>query len=150
MAYTHSKYEVRMSPNYVPTGIAGAAVTGGVNFAVTGIMARWSCGFVPHLIRGVAVVRHVTGFSANAGKFALQADISTPGTPTRICSMSVPTAGVAHKSIYYRPTYDVEIKPGTFVDFLVTAADTGSGEVILYVEPRWEEPANVTSMYETT
>jgi hypothetical protein len=150
MAYAHGVYEVRMSPNYSATGIAGATPTGGVNFAITGLMGRWTCGFVPHAIIGAAVVRHVTTFAGAAGKFGFEADISVAGTATRLFSMSVPTAGVAHKSIYYRPTYYIEIKPGSWVDFRVTAADVGSGEVMLLVQPRWEEPTNVTGMYQTT
>lgn len=152
MAYTHSKYEVHMQSNYVPTGVAAAATPGGsITLGITGVMARWTPGFVPHYVRGIAVVRGITTFSAAAGKFHIYADVAAAGTPTSVAQMSVPTAGIAHKSIYYRPTYDLLIKPGHHVDFNVTAADDAAfGEVILYVEPTWEEPANITSMYLTT
>ena len=139
-----------MTPNYKATGIAGAAVTGGVDLVITGIKARWAPGFVPHIIKGAAIVQTATTFGTNAGVFGFEADLTTPGTPTRLFSITIPTAGAIHSSVYFRPTRYIEIKPGQVVDFLVTAAGVGGAEVILYVEPRWEEPGNITGMYQTT
>jgi hypothetical protein len=149
--YAHGVYEVQMNSTYVATGVAGAAVVGGpINLAVTGIMGGWTPGMVPHIIKGVAVVRGVTTFSGNTEAYSLRADISTAGTPTVLCSILAPTAGIAHKSIYYTPTYEILVSPGQHVNFHVTAAGTGWGNVVLLVEPKWEEPDNVTGMYQTT
>ena len=149
MAYVHSRYEVRMTPNYRATGITDAAVTGGVDLVATGIKARWAPGIVPHIIRGAAIVQTATTFGSAAGAFRFEADLTTPGTPTHLFSIVVPTIGSIHTSMYYKATYIIEIKPGQIVDFRVTAAGVGGAEVILYVEPRWEEPANITGMVKT-
>lgn len=157
MAYTHSKYEVEVAPY---TGSATGAsnstpsVAGnGLWIAVTGIVGRWAPGYVPHLIRGAAVVRTgVTTEPDGAIHIGFQADISALGTPTRMFTIVVPTSGAIHKSIYYAPTYEIEVKPGAIVDVNVTAAATAGqfAKVILYVEPRWEIQGNVSSMLATT
>ncbi len=154
MAYVHSKYEVMMVPAGLPTSISGVAERGAVNLGVTGVQAVYAPGFVPHIIRGAAVNPLVTTALSNAAHLSFRADISTPGTPTELFKIILPTTFVAdsniHKSVYYRPTYNIEIKPGMVVDMNVTAVGSGFGIVTLYVEPRWEEPANVTTMVATT
>ena len=148
MAYTHSKVEVEM--HRVGATALTAERVDGVDLGTTGLNARWTCGFVPHLIKGAAVIPYVTTLLTNPAKFGFEADISVAGTPTRLFTITQPTAGTVHKAIYYRPTYDIEIKPGHVVDFRVTAAGSGNGKVILYVQARWEEPGNVTSILSTT
>jgi len=149
MAYTHSKYEVQMAPVIV----SGAPTSyEGVDLGATGVVARWTPGLVPHIIKGAAVMSFATTAAANAAHFSFRADLSTPGTPTQILKIVQPTTRVAHTAMYVRPTYYIEVKPGSVVQLNVTAAaDAGDkGQVVLYVEPRWEEPGNITGMLLTT
>lgn len=150
MAYTHSKYEVEMQP-MLPTTFP-AANEFGVRMTVTTAAAKWGPGFVPHYIKGAAVIPLVTTALTNDASVVFEADISTPGTPTRIFNINWPTAIRAHTSIYHVPTYNIEIKPGMMVQCRVTtAADAAaSAKVVLYVEPRWEEAGNLTGMVITT
>ncbi len=154
MAYTHSKYEVMMLPVGTPTSISGVAEREPVNLGVTGVQAIYAPGFVPHIIRGAAVNPLVTTALTNAAHLSFRSDLTTPGTPTELFKIILPTTFVAdsniHKSVFYRPTYNIEIKPGMVVDMHVTAVGSGYGIVTLYVEPRWEEPGNVTTMVATT
>lgn len=150
MAYTHSKYEVEMLPMAATT--FPAANEFGVRLTVTTAAAKWGPGFVPHIIRGAAVIPLVTTALGNDASVVFEADISTPGTPTKMFNVNVPTAIRAHTSIYYRPTYLIELKPGMMAQARVTtAADAAaSAKIVLYVEPRWEEPGNITGMKQTT
>lgn len=150
MAYTHSKYEVRMDP-VLPSGALATTVIGNILNA-TGVQGRWQCGFVPHIIRGAAVVQLSTVIHTDPVHIAFNADISVQGTATRLGKIVLPTAGAVDKVVYWRPTYKIEVPPGRLVEAAVTAAATNGiqGRIILYVEPRWEEPANVTGMLQTT
>jgi len=151
MAYTHSKYEVMMQGEAL---VATQVLTGGgINLNATGVVGTWSVGFVPHLIRGAAVISTASDVpAANPVVIAISADITTPGTATEMFRLSLPTAGAANKSHYYRPTYNIEIKPGmTVIAKPTTAATAGvRANIVLYVEPRWEEPGNVTTMATVT
>lgn len=158
MAYTHSKYEVEMVPaqNAAPSvgGVAWpTALANGIILHSTTVNAKWGPGYVPHIIRGAAVISLVTtAFTGGPVGCQFQADISVAGTPTTIFTISLPNSGAAHKAVYHTPTYFIEIQPGHTVEFHVTTAATAGvyAKVMLYVEPRWEEAANVTSMREAT
>ena len=154
MAYTHSKYEVMMQPiESVSTVHPTMTQAGGTNLAVTTIAARWAPGFVPHIIRGAALVQSATNaVAANPVPVRFEADISTPGTATTIFTIAMPTVGQTNNSIFYRPTYYIEIKPGAQVVVRPSTAATAGvrAHCILYVEPRWEEPGNVTGLKQTT
>ena len=153
MAYTHSKYEVQMIPVNRTISASGTATTwNNIQFEATGEVARWRPGFVPHIIKGAAVMLSVTTLATDDTFIGFTADLTTPGTPTRLFTINSPTAGAVHRSVYYRPTYVIEIKPGMTVRAIVTAAATATvdGDIILYVEPRWEEPGNVTGMLAST
>ena len=149
MAYTHSKYEVEVQPatpssapaagfNCIDFNQPGATVAAGV----------YAPGYVPHIIRGAAVIPLVTTALAEDVSVNFDADISTAGTPTNMFKILWPTEIKAHTSLYYTPTYYIEIKPGQHVNVRVTTlgAAASNAKVVLYVEPRWEEPANVTGM----
>lgn len=153
MAYTHSKYEVHMVPKNRAISASGTATTiDGILIDVTGIVAGYTVGFVPHLIKGAGVLSSATVANTAIVPIGFEADITTPGTPTRAFTVILPVANVGHKSVFYRPTYEIEIKPGMEMTANVTAAATAAinASIILYVEPRWEEPANVTTMVATT
>lgn len=155
MAYTHSKYEILMTPmTPAVTGTAGGPTTAefvGVQFGLTGVAAHWSPGYVPHIIRGAALVLRQKHTGDTNIRVGFDIDITTPGTATRAFSIDVPSGGLigAH---YHRPTYIIEVKPGMEVQAKVTAAATvnAGGAIVLYVEPRWEDPGNVTTMFKTT
>jgi len=151
VAYTHSKYEVEMIP-YNPTVLVTGKANG-VNLAVTTPAARWGPGMVPHIIRGAAIIPLVTtALTGGAVECSFESDISVAGTPTKLFGIGLPSAGAIHKSVYFTPTRIIEIKPGQIVDFRCTTAATAGvlAKVMLYVEPRWEDPSNVTSMQATT
>ncbi len=156
MAYTHSKYEVEINPALGATSIAGVTVQNGLNLTVTSIVGSWGPGFVPHFIRGAALIKvgaQATGaFTGDPVGVRFSADISTPGTPTLLFTIRLPSAAVGHKAIFHRPTYQIELKPGMICEVnAATAATAGVfAKAILYVEPRWEEPANVTTMQAST
>lgn len=156
MAYTHSKYEVELNSPIGPSdGAKPTAAAHGVRLDATGVAGQWGPGMVPHIVRGAAIVPlSPTTNHTNAISVRFDADISTPGTPTDIFTIVLPTTagGRAHHSVYYRPTYYIEIKPGSLVRANVTAAATAGvyAKAVLYVEPRWEEPGNLTGMTQTT
>jgi|TARA_Y100000310_G_scaffold238532_1_gene241926 hypothetical protein len=156
MAYTHSKYEVIMQPATVSQA-AIATTLFGSPIDATGIQAYWACGYVPHLIRGFAVVRADTNAVSAAPNavftIGFEANISSPSLVTRVATINVPAgASIAHGSCYYTPTYDIEMEPGMLMIARATAAATAAEKaaIILYVEPRWEVPGNVTAMQLTT
>ena len=149
MAYTHSKYEVEVQKVRV-TSVAASASFGGIALDVVDkIGGTWGPGFVPHFIKGVAVIPQ-TGQAASSN-CAFDAEIvggAAVGTPTRIFTINLPTTATGGTAVYYTPTYVIEMKPGMTMQVYPTIAmaSEGTARVILYVEPRWEEPANVTSM----
>ncbi len=158
MAYTHSKYEVVMTPG--GNVVSGLLVTtlDMSDLGTTGVAARWAPGYVPHAIKGAAVrVIAPTTALTNIVYVGFEADISTAGTATRMFTIALPTApaNIAHKSIYWEPrasnygatTLPLIIEPGRQVNARVTAAEAGvRAHVILYVEPVWEEAGNITGM----
>jgi len=151
MAYTHSKYEVQMMP-VMPTLAVTTRVGGAEMHIATTVCAEWSPGFVPHIIRGAAI-KHVGATVVAGDSFGVNftADLTTPGTPTSLFKIGMPS-GFSHNSIYHVPSYLIEIKPGQTVRMNPTAAATKGVAIqaILYVEPRWEEPGNITGMTLTT
>ncbi len=156
MAYTHSKYEVEIVPALGATSIAGVTVINGLSLAVTSIAGVWAPGFVPHIIKGAALIRVGAQandpFTGDPVSVIFSADISTPGTATKMFQINLPSSAHGFKSIYYRADRYIEIKPGMTVEVhAATAATAGVyAKAVLYVEPRWEEPGNVTTMQLTT
>ena len=154
MAYTHSKYEVEIVPAQGATALGATAVMNGMDLGVTTIAGVWGPGYVPHIVRGAAIimVKPTTAFGGAPVGVRFEADISTPGTPTHLFTISLPSSGAAHKSIYHTPTYQIELKPGMLLEVHATTAATVGvyAKGMLYVEPRWEEAGNVTTMRKAT
>jgi hypothetical protein len=157
MAYNHSRYEIEMVPATVGGASLGGqagptAVANGVLLSVTGVAAKWAPGYVPHKIRGAAIIPSVTLAMTDDVFVRFDADLTTPGTATTLFTINLPTAGAIHKSVYYTPTYNIEVAPGQVLSANVTAAATAGiyGKIVLYVEPRWEEPGNITGMLKST
>ena len=156
MAYTHSKYEVEIVPAQGATAVGATANMNGMDLAVTTVAGVWGPGFVPHIIKGAALIRvgaqATTPFTGDPVSVIFSADISVPGTPTKMFQINLPSSAHGHTAIYYRSTYYIELKPGMQCEVhCATAATKGVyAKGVLYVEPRWEEPGNVTTMQLTT
>lgn len=160
MAYTHAKYEVQMAPQTPGVSTAPAGLMSptlpiyGTSLDVTGIVGEWGPGMMPHLVRGFAVVK--TGDAAlNTAPWAVRFQHVKGGasTATSIANVVYPTTVTSLGSVvYYIPTYNIEILPGDLVRARVTVAPSAGayGNIMLYVEPRWELAANVTNMVLTT
>lgn len=157
MGYTHSKYEVEMAAQ-IPrvTTSAGTAPTVdnfGVIIDVTGTVAEWGPGIMPHFIRGMAVIQQQGQVNTAAVHMRLQHVKGVASTATNIAHLVIPTTVTTlGNSVYYLPSFQVEILPGELVRAVVTAAASAGvyAKVIMYVEPRWETAANVTQMVRTT
>lgn len=155
MAYTHSKYEVVMQ-GIVPAPSAGAPTS--INFVnsivqVTGTVAEWGPGLMPHFVRGVAYVQTAGQVNTAAVHMRFQHVKGNASTATNIATIVHPTTVTSlGRSVFYLVSGNVEILPGEGVRVAVTAAATVgvAGRYILYVEPRWELAANVTQMLQTT
>ena len=156
MAYVHSRYEVEIIPALGATGVAAATQQNGLNLTATLIAGVWGPGLVPHIIRGAALVRvgaeENTTFSGDPVGVRFTADISTPGTATHLFTISLPTAVAGYTSVYHKPTYIIELMPGMLLRVNASTAATAGvfAKGILYVEPRWEEPVNITGMRKAT
>lgn len=149
MAYNHSRYEVEVQP--ATPSSAPAAGFNGIDFNQPGATVAagvWAPGYVPHKIRGAAVIPLVTAALAEDCSVNFDVDTTTPGTPTNMFKILWPTEIKAHRSLYYTPTYSIVVNPGQHVNVRVTTlgAAGSNARVILYVEPVWEEPGNVTGM----
>ncbi len=157
MAYTHSKYEIAMAPQ-VPgvttsPGTAPTADNFGVVLDVTGTVAEWGPGYVPHIFRGAGLILQAGNPQTDAVHMRLRHVKGVASTATNIAHLVHPTTVTSlGRCIYYRPSFSAEIKPGELIRAVVTAAGGAGtyGQVVLYMEPRWEEPENVTEMLLTT
>jgi len=151
MAYDHIKYEVQMIPaGNIPSG-ALATTLDMVDLGATGIAARWAPGLVPHILRGAAVKALNGAALTNPVHIGFMADIDAAGTATEMFKIVLPTAGQLNNTVYKLATRVIQINPGKQVYARVTAAEAGlRGHIVLYVEPKWEEPGNVTGMIATT
>lgn len=146
-------YEVRIAPYHAATAGGPTANQNGVNLSITGVAGEWSPGYVPHIIRGAAVIPRTGHVRTGAVHVGFNADMSVQGTATRLFTIVLPTTvTAAGEVVYYSPTYSVKVKPGRVVQAAVTAAATAGsyGHVVLYVEPSYDVPGNVTSMTSTT
>lgn len=140
MAYTHSKYEVLVIKN---AALSSAADIG-----------DWSPGYIPHIIRAVAMV--FTTVMSHTGvtkvdKRPLAGDDTGRGDGDIATINYTVALGAVGKCIYV-DGLDVEILPGQEAVFQVTDATptSGNAHLILYVEPRWETPANISNMGAST
>lgn len=140
MSYTHSKYEVLVTAN---AALSSAADVG-----------DWSPGYIPHIIRAVALV--FTTIMSHTG--VLKVDKRTlAGSDTGrgdgdIATINYTVALGTAGACIYKDGLNIEILPGQEAVFQVTDATptSGNAHLILYVEPRWEIPANIAAMVATT
>lgn len=157
MAYTHSKYEIMMDPQ-VPAvttspGTAPTVDNFGVIMDVTGTVAEWGPGLMPHILRGMAMILQSGNPQAAAVHLRMQHVKGGASTVTNVGHLVHPTTVTSlGRAIYYLVSGNVEILPGELVRAVVTAAaGVGTyGKIALYLEPRWEIAANVTEMLLST
>lgn len=146
MAYTHSKQHVDML-NSAGTRIFVASASG--------LKARWTPGYTPHVVRAV-VVHTLASFAnsaANRGAVSFWRN-STPGTTvttalTEIGTVSLATLNARGK-VAYVDNLNTQVDPGQEVQVRITDAATGAGKLAfsMYVEPKWETPANNSNMFD--
>lgn len=135
MAYTQSRVEHS-------DGKSDVAITS------TGEIASFAPGYVPHILRAVSLVVTTALATTTAGIVTIRTNVAgTTTTGTVIDTITIP-GGTAAGKAYYLDGLNTEIGPGTELQLVVTTAATSTGKVTpaLYVEPRWETPANNSSM----
>lgn len=136
MAYTHTKLERQFTNLAIDT----AADAG-----------YFSPGMVPHILRAVAVII-TTATTVDATVVTVDHRPTAGSDTARSAAKStinIPTAAAAG-AVYYEDNLDWETAPG---EELVIASDggctAGDASVVLYLEPRWEVPGNLTNMIAT-
>jgi len=155
MAYPHTEYEVLMTTSraVVAGGNRGghgtiALGTGGT--AVVG-KGRWSPGLVPHVIRNVAVIPLTTAAFVTAPVISFRtcnSGATTTATGNQITSVTLATAASSGKAFYKSTYLNSAVSPGTDVVAVTTTLCTVNvvARIVLYVEPKWETPANNSRM----
>lgn len=138
MAYTHSKTEVLMTA----TAVSATA---------TGDVAKWSPGYMPHIIRAVSVMPTVNDTTLSGMVFNFNhLDLASGSTASAIGVLNG-TATVIPGRGMYKDGLNVEVLPGEEVVLNVGTAKTNVNvKAVIYVEPRWETPANQTNLVVTT
>jgi hypothetical protein len=142
MAYPHDKVEVIM------TATSGANI---LLASSTGEKARWTCGFVPHILRAVAVVHRATQTTHATNPVISIRHATTAGatsaTGQQITTLTFPS-GKAQGAVAYRSGLNTKVLPGQeIIAHVTTAAGAATRtRMILYLEPSWEVPGNVPVM----
>lgn len=138
MAYDHTQYEILM------TATAASATA-------TGDIAKWSPGYVPHVIRAVAIIPTVSGVTLSGAVFNFNHLSLVSGSSATTIDTINGTATVTPGRVMYADGLNVKVSPGEEVICNVgTAKSALNVKAVLFVEPKWEQPGNDTSMVETT
>lgn len=138
MAYTHTQYEQR--------------VVHEVSLATTGDKGKLTPGYVPLIIRAVAVVCKADPTAAGVVKIDKR---PTAGSDTGRGDGDIAVINIAathsQGDVVYKDGLNVELRPGEEAVVDVTSAVTGltSADVIFLVEPRWEVPGNISALKES-
>ena len=149
MAYTHSKYEVQMMSNRTSTDVG----EGTAQITVTGIagIAQWTPGFMPHIIRAIAVSPLTTVLISGCSLLFQVTGVGS--SAATIASFNFTSGDDAGSKVLFWDNLNQEVKPGEIVmasvsqlGGVVPGARVG---ITLYVEPRWETPANNANMRQT-
>lgn len=142
MAYTHSKYE------WIAYGQASA---GGV-FTGTGDICWWAPITVPMRIRRIGVLIS-TALTVTSSIFSFDKQPTAGSASGRLVgaafggTMTITTALGVQGSGFVTPELNVEVLPGQrFVCNQTQASTAGAGMIILYLEPRWENVANIAAL----
>lgn len=138
MAYTHTQYEVMVASDG--------------DLSSTADIGDWAPGFVPHIIRAVAIV--VTN------DIGATATVKVDKRPTAGSDTSRGDGDIAdidlttdhdQGNVVYQTDINVKVSPGEEAVVEVTDAAAGSdtAHVVFLVEPTWEEPGNNDDMVAT-
>lgn len=136
MAYTHTRYIVQLGTAILASGTGDKST-------------RWSPAFVPHIVRAVIVTQGSTKTKVTKPVFsfrtATMGKASATGGQFKTVTL---VSAAAQGKVKYVDKLNTEVKPGDAVVVNVTTAATVAYpvSVALYVEPRWETPANNTRM----
>lgn len=140
MSYDHTQLETIVAKD---ASVASAADVG-----------DWAPGYVPMIIRAVALV-FTTAANATG---ALKVDKRpTAGSDTArgdgdVATINYTTTTGAQGKVVYKDGLSIKVSPGEEVVFQITDATptAGNAHLILFVEPSWEQPGNNTDMAATT
>jgi hypothetical protein len=142
MAYPHSRALVPMT--------IGTAT---LDFTTTGDKARWSPGYLPVKIRAVAVELNAAPGGAGVVRFDRRVTFAsdTGRVNGDVAVINLATSQVAG-SVVYKDGLNATVNPGEEVVVTVATASSGvsGAKVTLYIEPQWENPANITKMVKSS
>ena len=136
--YSQTQYEVLLTATNVTA-------------TTSGIKAQWGPGMHPHIVRGVAILL-MSGEPVNPGQVIFDhLDLASGATASTIATINT-TSDDLSGDVIYKDGLNVEIQPGQVMRVRVPAIVSGELAFFAtaYVEPRWERPANVSDMRETT
>ena len=142
MAYTHSKYEVLMDAASGPIYSATAS----------GDKANWSPGFMPHIVRAVAVIPTVSGTTLSGMVFNFNhLDLTSGSTASALAVINGTATVIPGRVMYKTVSGEVAVNPGEDVIFNVGTAKTAVNiRAVLYVEPKWDSPGNQSNLVAST
>lgn len=136
MAYTDYKVNLQLTSGSAGLTLSGTASYRGANFAP---------GYVPHIIRAVAIAVNTAVTSGATVKF-IKGAIGLTGSLTTIASVALTTGRATKGKVVYRENLAVEVQPGQELRVKLTDGGVGKVTPIIWAEPRWEVPLNNTSM----
>lgn len=139
MSYTHSKYEVLMTA----TAVSATA---------TGDKAKWSPGFMPHIVRAVSVIPTVSGTTLSGMVFNFNhLDLTSGSTASALAVINGTATVTPGRAMYKTVSGEVAISPGEEVIFNVgTALTAVNVKGVIYVEPKWDSPGNQSNLVAST
>lgn len=136
MSYTNDKIEVALGSGQVVTS--------------TGTVGSWMPGFQPHVIRAASAIITAATTSGAVVK-VLSGTIGLTGSLTTVATLNLTTGAATDTSVIFSDQLDVQVDPGEEVQFRVTETGAGANFTpVLYMQPTWEMPANLSSMASST
>jgi uncharacterized protein (DUF342 family) len=139
MAYTHTQYQVNMTAS-------------GLTMATSGVVgSKWTPGLVPHIIRAFSITNTSTLVAAEALVASLERISHSTATTGNVIATIKGRASLLPGSVIYKSGLNATVAPGEELQFHITTGATAAvlGQVTLWVEPKWEEPANNSRMFAT-
>ena len=141
MAYPHTHYEVDV-----------LASGGEKLLTVSGLERRWAPGYVPHVLRAVSLMLTTGSTATNAPRISIRRGIFGAATASGDEQTAITlTSGMSAGAVKYVDNLNVTIIPGQELTVIPSLGATTvlTAACKAYVEPKWETPANNTSMSET-
>lgn len=135
--YASGQYEVQLGN---PTAL---------NLTTTGDKATWSPQLLPVIVRGVAI--QLNAAPGDAGVVKLDKRVTaTSDTGRGDGDVAVVNLATTHAqgNVVYKMGLNVQVDPGqeVVVDVTDASASVTAAKVTLLVEPKPEQPANITAM----